>query len=362
MILELTQDEALPGRNWLGKKYCMDGFEYLDRSLQTGKRELMDAAVESFFHAAEADNENHEALYIKGNILNARREENSNVLAEELLTRALNTEKPRLKALVHAGLVNCHAQQYFRLAMRKAEVMKKAQTHVKEAYQCWKKAKEKKQHAWILAADAFVRVLELMSKDWKASKKLYLKVAKLYFQAIKFEENNNAYSNALGFILLKFTEQITEKEITELDIGIPPDNLNISQKSEHYLKVSLELYPSNKLAYANLCLLYATDWYKKKNREEYLELSRFHGLEAVRLDQRYINGFRDLTMSLLKYGEIKEASSNFKEAINLARDIEKKKEIKDEVEKVLDEIGISKETWYDLVKPDSTDKDASAEH
>jgi hypothetical protein len=337
----------------------VDGLEYLNRSLQSGNPTLLDETVKNFFRAAEADEENYEALYIKGHILGAERVESSNVRAEELLTQALKTENQGLRALVHAGLANCYAQKYFRLAMRKTEIMEKAQAHVEKAYKCWEKVNKEQPHAWILAADAFVRVLELMSKDWEDNLESYRKVAELYFNAIKLEENNSAYSNALGFILLKLMEQLKEQEYTELDIGIPPDNLNVPQKSEHYLKDSLEVDPSNKLAHANLCLLYATDWYREKNRKKYLELSRDHGLKAVELDQGYINGFRDLTISLLRYGEIKQASSNFKKAINLTWDIEKKKEIKDEIDKVLDEMGTSKEKWYDLVKPDSADKGAS---
>lgn len=346
MILELTQDKELPGRNWLSKKYFMEGLEYLDRSLRTCQPELMTKAVESFFHAAEADDKNHAALYIKGHILGARREEYSNMLAVELLNLALDTKNAHLKALIHAGLANCHAQQHFRLAMHKTEVMEKARTHIKNAYEFWKQTGEKQPHAWILAADAFVQVLEAKSRQGKESIKRYRKVAKLYFQAIKLEEKNSAYFNALGFVLLSLTEQ---RCIELKNLGIPPKKLKVPQLSEYYLRGSLELDPSNKLAYANLCLLYATDWYRNEDREKYLELSRNHGLNAVELDPKYVHGFRDLAKSLLRYGEIKESHSYFKKAINLARDSKKKKEIKCEVESILDEMGISKERWCDSV-------------
>jgi len=357
MILELMQDKDLPGRNWLGKKCFVGGLKYLDQSLRACRPELMDKAVNSFFQAAEADDKNYVAWYIKGHTLNAERKGDSNTLAEEVLKRALNAEDFRLKALVHAELTNCYSQQYFRLARRKAEAIKKAQVHIEHAYKCWEKAtsekekqaaaKEHEPHAWILAAHGFVQVLAAMNedKDSSESTESYKKAAKLYFRATKIEENNSAYLNALGFTLLKLTEQ----GHTELDLWSHADNLNVPQQSEDYLQMSLEVDPLNKLVHANLCLLYATDWYRdqEENREKYLELSRYHGLEAVKLDSKYVHGYRDLAKSLIRYEKIKEARDNFKKAMNWAQGRKKKEEIKCEIESVLDEMGISKEGWCD---------------
>ena len=111
--------------------------------------------------------------------------------------------------------------------------------------------------------------------------------------------------------------------------------------------MSLEVDSSNKLVHANLCLLYATEWYRKENREKYLELSREHGLEAVKHDSEYVHGYRDLAKSLIRYKEIKEARDNFRKAMDLAQDSEKKKEIRCEIESVLEEMGLSKEGWCD---------------
>ncbi|MFQ5929272.1 MAG: trypsin-like peptidase domain-containing protein [Nitrospiraceae bacterium] len=346
MILELTQDERLPGRNWLGKKHFVDGLEQLDQSLLTGNDKSMNQAINSIFHAAEVDEANHEAVYIKGHILVARREENSNALAEVLLTRALDTKKSRLKALTHAGLVNCYAQQRFRLAKRKAEVLEKAQAHVGKAYECWREVTQERSHPWILAADAFVRVLTAMNLeetngDKDETTQLYRGAAKLYYEALKLDENNSAYSNALGFSLLKLVEQ------PELDIPIPPEKFNVPQKSEHYFQKSLVLDPSNKLTHANLCLLYATEWYRNKDKEKYLDECRRHGSDAVKLDPKYVHGYRDLGLSLLKYREIEEACSYLKKAMHLASDSEKKREIESEVKTVLNQERISKENWCD---------------
>jgi hypothetical protein len=386
MILELAHDEDLPGRNWLGKKCFVEGLEYLEQSLRACEPELlMTESVNSFRCAAEADRENYVALYITGLTLNAERKGDSNTLAEELLKRALNTKDNRLKALVHAELANCYAHQCFRLARRKAEAIKKAQGHIEDAYKCWEKAAEEKEkqaaakekqatsakekaaaakekqaaakekqaaakenepHAWILAANGFVQVLVAMNEDDKESSEsteLYQKAAKLYFRAAKIEENNSVYLNALGFTLFKLTEQ----GHTELDLWSHADNLNVPQQSEKYFQMSLEVDPLNKLVHANLCLLYATEWYRKENREKYFELSRDHGLEAVKRDLKYVHGYRDLAKSLIRYEEIEEARDNFKEAMNLAQDSEKKREIKCEIESVLEEMGFSKEGWCD---------------
>ena len=341
MILELTQDKAIPGRSWVSKKHFVDGLECVDESLRTGKRELLNSAISSIFCAAEADDENYEALYIKGHFLGARRDDFSNALAVELLTRSLNTEKPRLRALAHAGLANAYAQQYFRLAKRKAEVCEQARSHVERAYGCWKDVQDHHGHPWIIAADAFVLVLEAMSTDGEERTELYHRASKLYYQALSLEVNNSAYSNALGFTLLRLAEQGQLED----DLSIPPSALNVPQKSEYYFQVSLEMDPSNKLTHANLCLLYAIEWYRRENYEKYLEQCREHGLKAVELDPHYINGYRDLALSLLRYGERQEAFSNYKKAMDLAKSADKKKEIQNEVDRVLLEVGVSIENW-----------------
>lgn len=330
MILQMVQDKTIPGRNWLGKKYFAHGLEKLDKARRTGKPELMDQAIKSFCHAAEADEENYEALYIRGAMLTAQREEGSVATAQMLLTQALKTDKLALRALVNAGLANCYAQQHFRLANRRAEVLELARKHVKQARKDWEEARMDRRDPWILATDALVMLVEAGGKNKEEKKEQYLSSAQLYLEATDIDRDNGTYYNALGWLLLQL------ENLGEPGEGIRPNEIvHAAEKAEHYLQLSLERDPKNKLAHANLCLVYATDLYQKKDEEKYLHLCRQHGLRAVKLDSNYINGYRDLAVSLLRYGKLNEAYQHFETAVQRAPTIEKKQELIDETLKAL---------------------------
>lgn len=339
MLLQLLDDRYLPGRNWLGKKYFVDGLDKLEKSRRIGNPELTAQAIKSFCRAAEADGENHEALYIHGATLVAKREVKAIAKAQEQLTRALRTDKPELRALVHAALANSYAQQRFRLARRQEEVLKKAQQHIKSAYENWEQAgAQDLPHPWILATDALVGMV-----GDKTPKQL-LTSADLYLNAIKAEPDNGTYYNALGWILLQLAEgegrdgRKQQVEIREKAERIPPWDLpNVAEKAEYYLHLSLEHDPNNKLSHANLCLVYATEQYRSKE-PQYLDLCREHGEKAIELDNNYVHGYRDLAKSLLLYKQFDEALPYFEKALQRAPGSEKRRELIDKMQPLIEKI------------------------
>jgi tetratricopeptide (TPR) repeat protein len=67
-----------------------------------------------------------------------------------------------------------------------------------------------------------------------------------------------------------------------------------------------------------------------------LDDCRDRGLEAVAIDPNYINGYRDLAVSLLRYRQFDEAYDYFEEALRLAVKRAKDREIIGDALKVLD--------------------------
>ena len=63
--------------------------------------------------------------------------------------------------------------------------------------------------------------------------------------------------------------------------------------------------------------MYALKRYREKDRDEYLSRCREHGEAAIRLDPNYINGYRDLALGLLMYGQFDEAYPHFEKALKL---------------------------------------------
>jgi tetratricopeptide (TPR) repeat protein len=129
-----------------------------------------------------------------------------------------------------------------------------------------------------------------------------------------------------------------------------------AERSEHYTRVALDLYPQNKLSHANLCLLYATPRYldeeEEGKKDEYLIRCRYHGLKAIQLDPKYINGHRDLAQSLIRYGEFDEAEKYFKKALRFAAVVDKDLEIIEDTMKVLKEIGAGEKWLKRFAHPD----------
>ena len=67
---------------------------------------------------------------------------------------------------------------------------------------------------------------------------------------------------------------------------------------------------------------------------------------------KYINGHRDLALSLIRYGEFDEAEKYFKKALRFAAVVDKDLEIIEDTLKVLDEIEAGEKIRKRFAHPD----------
>jgi Tfp pilus assembly protein PilF len=376
MILQL-HGKVLEARNWLSMRCFADGLDSLDEFRRAGRQELLDKAKKSFGRAAEAEPDNYDALYFYGSMLLIERSRESIAAAAKLFTQALKTEKRKLRALVNTGLANCYAQQFHRLAKRETDVLAIARKYAQEARLEWLKAMHSEQarqkgeeaislehlHPWILSTLALVRIVDEgadATAEREKAKKRFLDSAPFLVQAIEMEPDNGTFHNNLGWLLLKLAEwRLQDINGLKLNEDVPADLSGTPPKAaEYYLLRALELNPKNKLSHANLCLLYATPHYREQEKEEEEERRknlircRYHGLKAIRLDPRYINGHRDLALSLIRYGELDDAYDYFVDALRLALTVEKDQEIIDDALRILKEMQVPGEEWERWRHPD----------
>ncbi len=75
--------------------------------------------------------------------------------------------------------------------------------------------------------------------------------------------------------------------------------------------------------------------------DEFIQRCRYHGLKAVQLDPMYINGYRDLAVSLIRHGRYNEAYQYFRKALKLAVVVDKDLEIIADAVKVLKKCQVS---------------------
>lgn len=356
MVLDL-HGKAFPGRSGQSMRYFADGLEALDEYRQTGDNEFIVRAEKNFASVTKSDSSNFEALYFYGYLLLLRRTRESITHAIRVFTFALKTEEQKLRALIHAGLANCYAQVFHRLAKRETDVLDKTWNHAQEARREWEDWQNKQEpetkelHPWIFSTLALVLIIDegTVGKGEDA-KNRFIESAGLYFQAIKREPDNGMLYNNLGWVLLKLAEWgIDELKVED---GAPPAlSGNPAEKAEKYLLRSIELNPTNKLSHANLCLLYASPWFRA-DPEKYLDRCRYYGRKAIRIDPKYINGNRDLAVSLLRYEKFDEAYKYFEDALRLAVVVEKDQEIIGDVVKVLDEMKVNKKVQDRWIHPD----------
>lgn len=356
MILQLHG--RFEGRNWLGMRCFADGLDALDEYRQTTKDKLLNTAKENFARAVAADENNYEAIYFYGSMLLFERTRESIAMATRLFLRALETNKVKLRTLVNAGLAHCYVQQFHRLAKRGANVLAKIHEHAEEAHQQWKEAADPdteedtdEQHPWILYTLALSGIADGGSGcDLEKFKERFLASAKQLLQVIKMEPDNGTFYNTLGWLYLKLAQR--ERKNPEDEDGFSPEVAKIfAEKAEHYIRLALDLNPENKLSHANLCLLYATPRYLAK-KEEYLVRCRYHGLKAIQLDPEYINGHRDLALSLIQYGKFDEAERYFKNALRFAAVVDKDLEIIENTVEVLKSKGAKEEVVRRFSHPD----------
>ena len=353
MILQLHG--VLEGRNWLSMRRFADGLDTLDEYHNKNDAALLDKAKEGFDNAVAADPGNYPAAYIYAYMLLFERTRESIDKAAKLLEQALKTEDLKLKALVHASLAFCYAQRYHRLAKRKTDVLEQAHTHAKLAHQNWHQAASSEESAppLILYTLALAHIVdEGADRSDEDVKQRFLYAAQCLLQAIESESDNGIFHNVLGWLFLKLAQRNIET-LTEHSPDYPLLEGNTAEKSEYFLLRSLDLKKENKLVHANLCLLYATSRFTQEDkRAEYIVRCRHHGMRAIQLDPNYINGNRDLALSLIRYGEYKEAEKYYNKALLLAKEPDKDLEIMHDIEKTLNGVGADENVVWTFKHPD----------
>lgn len=370
MVLELSEATE-PVGNAESVRHLADGLNILDRHAETGDDALLLGAEKHFKEAAHADSSNHLASYFYATLLLNQRSRQSIMLARQFFTRAEAHTQDMLKALVQTGLANCHMQCCHRLAARPEDELSKAEDYLEKAKTTWTQSpalsaedagdvpylKEPKEHLhpWIVATEILKKHIKVEFEDSDTIEKnrpMYEGAVRDYLKAMENEFENAGLPNNLGWLLLKlsegglkgiggvgFPEVIREKKLERLE-----------ELSEHYFLQALELKPENKLTHANLSLLYATEFFREQGGTKYLEQSKFHGKKAIQIDSSYVNGHRDLAVSLIRYGEFEEAYFYYLKALWLAEVITKDHQIMKNARNALDKRKEDKEDVTDEIR------------
>lgn len=331
MILE-CHGAIFKQKKWLGIRCLAEGYELLEAFRQSGDPPLLQRARICFGKAAETDSTCWEAWYFYGALCLAERTRESIRLATMAFRRVLKAEDTCLLALAHTGLANCEAQRIHRLAERDPEVLAQAQQHMAHAVTHWKQSRADSDHPWILATRALVlHVDESGALDERRQR--FSEAARYYLAAIRLDPENAMFYNNLGWVYLKMADWgLTD--IGPFDTAEEPRlwKGDPERLAERCLKMAVDLDPRNKLAHANLCLLYALPAFRAS---ACLDLCWFHGKTAIALDAHYINGHRDLAVSLLRYGRHDEAFVYFQKALTICGNMEKGREITNDCLQVL---------------------------
>ncbi len=345
MILEMQN--LFDGRRWQSMRLLLDGVQALDDYRRTGSSEARDRAREHMRDAAQADPQNVEALYYHGAMTMIDRTDHS---IEEAIrcfdhVRTFKSEHgekedklARLRAMAHLGLAYCYAQQWHRLGNRRHQVLDQAKLHTEMAQQEWdcfrtslKKSSKKTtgsvaNHPLIPYTWALVTTVNEEKEsptDDRTSR--FLKAYDLYRQAVDLQSENGMFYNNAGWVLLKLTEwgiKTLAKEFQREN-----ETAEIALLAEAFLQKSLGLNPTNKLAHANLCLLYSLPPFCDEQDKTGLNRSRYYGLKAVEIDPEYINGYRDLAVAFIRYDELDDAYKYYTAALQKAELPDKDSEI-----------------------------------
>ena len=327
MILQV-HGKTFPGLDWQSMRDFTDGMDALDVYRRTADpdaaEEKYSEAKKCFRQATVADPNHHEAFCFLGSMLVAERTEESIGEAIRFFTHALETPRLEFRAFVNAGLAHCYAQQWHRLARRQPSVLAKARKHAADAL---RDCGTTEPDPWIRYTQALVIIIDEGS-DCQTPEELkqhFVPAITECRQAIKAQPENSLFHNTLGWMLLKLVERGVA-ELTTQD-GAPQELVgNAARKAKVSFKRSIELSSANKLSHANLCLLYATEHFRQ-DKPQYLPRCEFYGLESLNIDPNYINGYRDLAVSMLRYGEVDRAYPYFEKALDLSHAIEKDQEI-----------------------------------
>jgi hypothetical protein len=178
----------------------------------------------------------------------------------------------------------------------------------------------------------------------------YLKASKEYQELLKKLKNNAYFSNVIGWLNLNILEipNLTDNSLKPYYITNEEDKEKPVEKltgeTEKTLNKSIEIQPLSKLPHANLCLLYSTDFYRKKDTGKYKGFSIKEGEIAVKIDKSYINGYRDLAVAMIRYKDFKRAQEYTRQALYLTVEKQKKLEIIEKMEQTINEQGINTKT------------------
>lgn len=282
----------------------------------------------------------------------AKTEEEAGQLKRKVTTLA------KLVALIDSGLAFCHVQQIHRLAKTSDKSIKEdAMRYAERASSVWANNVAEPVHSLILSRSFLAQIMEKEPETTAARRELalrYVEASNNVTGAVTQERDNWTYYNMLGWVLLNLSEwNFLDVRLT-LPENVPDENCAIS--AEWCFKRALDLNPDSKLVAANLGLLYSAPFFRKKAAAvsadsgdgpvpiNYRLWSRYYGLKAVKLDPAYKNGYRDLAIGLIRYGdhEIKgEAYGYFIKALELADRPEKDHEIIEDIDRTLREGGAS---------------------
>jgi tetratricopeptide (TPR) repeat protein len=366
------------GRDCEGMRHYSEGLEELNDYRRTAIRDHLDRAKEEFRRAVDRDGKHYEALHFYASLLLLDRTRESIDRAKMMFQQIIEgCRNGFLRAFAYAGCAQCNAQEHHRLAKRGKSVMDQAKESADEAVREWREAvkesrgaKEGKRspqtrrepeevHPWIRATCIFVRHIDEGSEA-KRPKSAFLGAANDYLPLLAEEPDDARLQNIVGWTMLKLAEWKVKdtkrvKGVNALAKELKGDPAVIA---ERFFLNAIDLNPKNKLAHANLCLLYATDHYLKqkeeKKKEESFRRCRFHGLKAVSIDREYVNGYRDLALGLLKYDHEQEARKYFTRALQLALVIDKDLELLADAERVLksEEVNADAKTLDRWLNPD----------
>jgi tetratricopeptide (TPR) repeat protein len=338
-VLEIDK-KSFPGRDGRSIRSLVDGLDALDTLERTGNNDKLIEAKKRFSKITKSNDPPTQYFYAC--LFLIERKEKSINLAIKLFNNGLTTENPKLKALCHTGLANCYAQRVHRLAGDETD-LERAEEHAKKAEIQWKKTQSGKLHPWIYTTKALIKHVDEGTEETRDfAVERFVKSAQMYLEAIQMEPENGALRNNIGWVLLKLAEWGAKP--LEVRDGIPESLIGDPAKNaEKYFKESLEFNSKNRLTNANLCLLYASPYFREMDPDKYLNWCRFYGQKAIKIQPSYINGYRDLTVSLILYGKYDEAYENYLLALSHSKDMKKDQEIMDDAKNVLLKVNASED-------------------
>ena len=366
MVLAIHEHDR---REWRAMRSLLDGLDALGEYRKNGDAAAQSRARAAFREAAITDPlGNPHAVYFHGVMTMVDR--TAEAIDEALLhfhTGLDRAEDRRLEALIHTGMAYCHAQQVHRLATPSARTLALAHDHARSAEAAWRAAIDAGElppgtppHPLIPYTYGLVNGVDERvepDRDGYGREERLLRAARFYYRAVELDPRNGMFYNNLGWALLKLTEwhvpavpfEVTLETLlsrltpraSRLSVSawsavddwgqLPPmvitTRVASAVASEGFLRYAAQLQPNNKLTHANLALVYSTSYFRDRDASAYLMRARFHGRRAVQLDGAYVNGYRDLAIALIRYGQLDEAKTLYDQALELADNPEKDQEL-----------------------------------